>query len=280
MLVGVFAAGAQAATFEFPSSSSTVVSSGASLPDAFGYFWSKARGDKVAQTFLGPPAIDHAVLTIQAPQNSLGAGLEVDWTLSINGADVGSFVVPAGNTDPIVLDRSFAPVAGPNYAVEIRVTNEVSSGGGSHSFASTASTGQHSLVLTSKTAPDTQITSGPVAATTETTAAFTFASPQLVDVKGFQCSLDHTSFVPCASPRLYGTLSLGPHSFEVSAVGIFDNADATPAAWQWTVVAVETPKGKAKAKGRKCKRGFKKVKRHGKSVCVKKKHHKPKKQNH
>jgi hypothetical protein len=63
---------------------------------------------------------------------------------------------------------------------------------------------------------------------------------------------------------------VGSHSFEVSAVDAFGTVDPTPAAAQWTVTAAPTPTSKP----RKCKKGFKKVKKHGKSVCIKKKHHK------
>jgi hypothetical protein len=264
-----FAASVQAATFEFPSSSSTVVSSGAALSNSVGYFWSQARGDKVEQAFLGPSFIDHALLTVQPTENSLTTGRAVDWTLSINGIDVGTFSVPSGNLNPVVVSRSFAPMAGPSYVVKIRVTNEIPSGGGSHNLASTGSLGQHSLELNNVEAPDTRLVSGPPATTTATTATFAFDSPQ-IDASGFQCSIDHTSFVPCASPRSYSALTVGLHSFEVSAVDAFGNVDSTPAATQWTVTA--TPKSKP----RKCKKGFKRVKKHGKSICVKKKHHKPK----
>lgn len=268
LLTGLLAARADAATFEFPSSSSSVVSAGGAPAGEVGYFWSAARGDKVSQGFAGPAYVDRAVLTVQPSTNVLAPGAEVDWTLSINGTDVGSFVVPTGTTAPIVLDRSFAPIAGPAYAVAIRVTNEVAGGSGSHTLASTGGAGLHSLDLSNTGAPDTRLLTGPNPLTTATSATFTFDSLQ-ADVTGFQCSLDHASFVPCSSPRAYGSLSRGLHSFEVSAVDTGSNADPLPAAAQWTVVAPH--------KALKCKKGFKKVKKHGKAVCKKKKkkkHHK------
>lgn len=264
-----FAVSVQAATFEFPSSTSTVVGSGGTPPGSVGYFWSQARGDKVEQTFFGPSSIDHAVLTVQPTENNLNPGLAVDWALSINGVDVGTFSVPSGELGPVVVSRSFAPMAGPSYVVKIRVTNEIPGGGGSHTLASTGSPGQHSLELSNVEAPDTQLISGPPAITTATTASFAFVSTQL-DATGFQCSIDHTSFVPCVSPKAYSALTAGPHSFEVSAVDAFGNVDPTPAAAHWTVAAAPTPKPIP----RKCKKGFKRVKKHGKSICVKRKHHK------
>jgi hypothetical protein len=268
-----FAVGVQASTFEFPSSASTVVSSNAAPANSVGYFWSQARGDKVEQTFFGPSSIDHAVLTIQVTDNNLTAGLAVNWALSINGVDLGTFSVPSGDLDPIVVSRSFAPIVGPSYVVKIRVTSEIPGGGGSHDLASTGSPGQHSLELSNVEAPDTHLISGPPATTTATTATFAFDSPQL-DATGFQCAIDHTSFVPCVSPKSYAALAVGPHSFEVSAVDAFGNVDSTPAGAQWTVATAPAQKHKL----RKCKKGFKRVKKHRKSICVKKKRHKPKHQ--
>jgi hypothetical protein len=270
-LAGPLAVGAQATTFEFPSSSSTVVSSGAAPAGTVGYFWSKARGDKVSQAFVGPSYIEHATLTVQPSSNALTSGAEVDWTVSINSVDIGSFVVPSGTTSPITFERSFTAMPGPNYAVEMRVTNEVGSGQGSISLPSTGGTGSHSLDLSNAGPPDTVLTSEPAAVTAATSATFAFSSSR-TNVTGFQCSLDHTGFVPCTSPKSYAALASGTHSFEVSAIDAMGNIDPSPAAWQWTVTAIKSPKSL------KCKKGFRKVKRHGKSVCVKKKHHKHKHQ--
>jgi hypothetical protein len=124
--------------------------------------------------------------------------------------------------------------------------------------------------------PDTVLTSGPATLTNETSAAFAFSSTK-VGVTRFQCSLDHTNFVPCVSPRVYSALGSGLHSFEVSAVDAWGEADPSPAAWQWTVAsnAIASPKP-GNPKPAKCKKGFRKAKKHGKTVCLKKKHHKPK----
>jgi len=117
--------------------------------------------------------------------------------------------------------------------------------------------------------PDTVLTSGPATLTSETSATFTFSATK-VGVTRFQCSIDHTSFVPCISPRVYSALAPGLHSFEVSAIDAVGDADPSPAAWQWTVASSTNVSPKPK----KCKKGFKKAKKYGKSVCVKRKHHK------
>lgn len=237
------AAAAQAATFAFPSSGSTVVGSETAPPGAVGAFWSGGRGDSVAESFSGPPRVDHATLSLQAVENSLVPGAQLDWILSINGTDVESFTMTAADgTDPIVVSASFPLIAGPTYAVKLRLTNNIYLGDGSVTLAS-ADPGLHSLALSDE-APDTHISAGPPARGTETSATFSFdaAAP---DLEAFQCSLDHTNFVPCASPRTYTALAVGAHSFEVSAVDAGGHVDPTPATWTWTVEppADATPPG-------------------------------------
>ena len=125
-------------TFDFPSSDSTVVGSvGFIDADEVGFFWSMQRGDRVSETFTfsGPSSINRALLKVQVVFNGLGGGQSVNWNLEINGTVVGNFTVPAGFTGPRTLDVSFPPIAGPTYAVTIRVTNTVPAGGGSHTLA-------------------------------------------------------------------------------------------------------------------------------------------------
>jgi hypothetical protein len=52
----------------------------------------------------------------------------------INGALIGSFAVVDGQTGPVHLDFSFAPITGPNYTVRFEVTNEVPDGYGAHTL--------------------------------------------------------------------------------------------------------------------------------------------------
>ncbi len=230
---GLFVAGAQAATFEFPSSSSTVVSAGSAPPGSVGSFWSQTH--KVEQSFSGPPSIDHAALSVQPVSNSLLPGAQIEWILSINGTDIGTLTVTSGATAPIVLSTSFPPMAGPTYVVELRANNDVPPGRGSIFLASTGSSGSHSLELSDE-APDTHLSDGPPPVTTGTSATFTFDSAQ-PDLAGFRCSIDHTNFVPCVSPKTYYAFAVGAHSFEVSAVDTAGNADATPAISTWTIAA-------------------------------------------
>jgi hypothetical protein len=82
-------------------------------------------------------------------------------------------------------------------------------------------------------APNTTITSEPKASTSSRSATFGFTSSE----KGvdFQCRLDGGSWSSCASPRSYGKLKKGTHTFRVRAVDAAGNVDSTPDSWSWKV---------------------------------------------
>jgi hypothetical protein len=123
-------------TFAFPSNDSTVVASvGFIDSDEVGYFWSAVRGDRVTETFTGPPVLRRAVLSVEVVTNVLAPGAHVDWRIEINGNPVGTFVVNSGFTGPIVRDIVIGGMVGPIYTVTIRVTNTVAPGLGSHTLA-------------------------------------------------------------------------------------------------------------------------------------------------
>jgi hypothetical protein len=127
---------APATTFEFPSSSSTVVGSVGFIDDEqVGYFWSASRGDRVSQTFSGPASVHKVVLKATVISNALNSGAHVDWNIEINSVIVARFRVREGFTGTFTVSRTFAPITGPSYDVTIRVTNEVAGGQGSHTLA-------------------------------------------------------------------------------------------------------------------------------------------------
>ena len=53
----------------------------------------------------------------------------------------------------------------------------------------------------------------------------------------FECRLDGAAFAACVTPTGFQGLSLGPHTFAVRAVDAAGNADATPATFDWEIVA-------------------------------------------
>jgi hypothetical protein len=96
-------------------------------------------------------------------------------------------------------------------------------------------------------APNTRISTGVAGISASSTAAFRFVST--VAHSAFQCSLDGTPWLACASSRRYTELADGRHTFDVRAVGPGGSADATPVHVSWTVntrspvVTVTSPEG-------------------------------------
>src|SRR5207248_2272501 len=54
----------------------------------------------------------------------------------------------------------------------------------------------------------------------------------------FECSLDSAVFASCSSPKSYGSLVDGSHTFKVRAIDAVGNTDATPATYTWSVDTV------------------------------------------
>lgn len=116
---------------------------------------------------------------------------------------------------------------------------------GSHSASIRAidEAGNRSNVLTHSwtvdtTAPSTTIASGPPEQNAVATASFGFASDD--GDATFECRRnldggDHSAWAACANPLTLTGLAEGEHRLEVRAVDVAGNADATPAAYSWTV---------------------------------------------
>jgi hypothetical protein len=131
----------------FPSATSTVIASEGFINGTeVGYFWSQARGDSVEQTLPCRAHVTRAVLKLSVPENTL-SGSNIDWTLSINGTDVGNFTITPGQTGPVTEHYSFARMStGRSCDTKIRVTNEVPAGDGSISLTY-AGSDPHSIKL-------------------------------------------------------------------------------------------------------------------------------------
>jgi hypothetical protein len=82
-------------------------------------------------------------------------------------------------------------------------------------------------------APQTALSSTPPALSSSASATFTFASNE--PASSFACSLDGGGVTTCASPKTYTNLPDKTHTFRVQAVDRAGNADATAAAFTWTI---------------------------------------------
>jgi uncharacterized protein YhfF len=83
------------------------------------------------------------------------------------------------------------------------------------------------------TPPDTTIVSGPSDPTNQTSASFAFDGSEVGAT--FECNLDFGGWAPCTSPKPYGSLAAGSHSFQVRATDPAGNTDPTPAGRTWVV---------------------------------------------
>jgi glucose/arabinose dehydrogenase len=88
--------------------------------------------------------------------------------------------------------------------------------------------------------PETTIDTGPSGTTAVTSASFTFSSDE--GGSTFECRLDTGTWGTCTSPKDYTGLAPGSHTFEVRAIDMAGNVDATPASRTWTV-STPTPSG-------------------------------------
>jgi hypothetical protein len=88
------------------------------------------------------------------------------------------------------------------------------------------------------TTPDTQIDGHPESLSASASAAFAFSGSDGSGVASFQCRRDSSeasAWAPCTSPQGYGSLADGAHAFQVRAIDLAGNADASPAAFSWTI---------------------------------------------
>ena len=137
LLSAAMAASAQASTFtfNFPTSSSSVVASTGTLsPTEIGYFWSVSRGDTVSQSYAGSGVfgVTNLELDLNVTQNVLNSGASVQWDVLINGQDVGDWNVTQGSGTGIShLSLNFGAVAGQFSSLALVVKNNVPVGLGS-----------------------------------------------------------------------------------------------------------------------------------------------------
>jgi hypothetical protein len=84
------------------------------------------------------------------------------------------------------------------------------------------------------TAPRTTITAGPTGRTTNRTPRFAFRSNEAGST--FRCRLDGKPWLSCRSPKKYGRLPAGRHTFAVQVVDPVGNRDPSPARRTFRVV--------------------------------------------
>ncbi|MSO41089.1 MAG: hypothetical protein EXQ70_04220 [Solirubrobacterales bacterium] len=187
----------------------------------------------------GPNAgIQTPVVTVTGPNltrgtATVGATIRVFAKATASPGELGALLGTgtAGADGKWVVNHNSGQVAG-----ALVTANQTTASAGSSEFAAP--------LATDATAPQTTITAGPKAklkAKKTVAASFSFSSEVGAS---FQCKLDAGAFVACGSPALR-KLKLGTHSFQVRAVDLAGNADASPA-----TRSVKVVKKKKKKKGK------------------------------
>jgi Acetyl xylan esterase (AXE1) len=82
--------------------------------------------------------------------------------------------------------------------------------------------------------PSTRIDAAPPKRTRKRSVTFRFSASDVGS--SFECKLDGRAFTRCASPKRYGKVSRGSHSFQVRAIDPDGNRDSSPAKHRFRVV--------------------------------------------
>ena len=98
-------------------------------------------------------------------------------------------------------------------------------------------------IIKDTTAPDTSITSNPDATTSSTSATFTWSGTDsgtgATGVGSYQYILDSGSWTTTSSTTVtLSGLSTAQHTFQVRAIDVAGNTDATAASYSWTVTGL------------------------------------------
>ena len=102
-----------------------------------------------------------------------------------------------------------------------------------------ASPASHTWTLDT-TAPDTTILTKPISLDNDSTPTFTFSGSDGTGsgVASFMCRMDGGTYTACTSPFTSPALADGSHTFDVYAVDMLGNADASPASYTWTLETI------------------------------------------
>jgi hypothetical protein len=122
--------------------------------------------------------------------------------------------------------KAYAALADGPHTFDVRATDA----GGNVDL--TPASRSFTLSTPDTTAPQTTIDSGPTGTITVANASFAFSADETAT---FECRLDGGGWSACTSPKSYGSLADGPHTFEVRATDTAGNVDATPASRSFTV---------------------------------------------
>jgi parallel beta-helix repeat protein len=127
--------------------------------------------------------------------------------------------------------KSYSGLADGSYTFRVRATDtatNVQSPVTGKTFSVTNGT-------TDTTPPETTITGGPSEGSTDTDGGVTFSFSSSETGSTFECKLDTAAYSSCTSPKGYGDLANGSHTFAVRATDSSNNVDPTAASRTFNV---------------------------------------------
>jgi hypothetical protein len=192
-----------------------------------------------------PPVAPPPPADSTAPDTAIGTGPAATTTstsarLDFSSSEAGSTFqckLDSGSWRACTSPKSYSGLTVGGHAFSVKATD--AAGNTDPSPATDNWTVEPATPPADATPPDTTISSGPTGTTTATTASLAFSSSE--SGSSYQCKLDSGSWGACTSPKSYSGLTVGPHSFAVTATDAAGNTDATPATRSWTVEAVTPP---------------------------------------
>lgn len=179
-------------------------------------------------------SVDFLIMFSEAVTGGDATNFTLTTTGTIAGASVTSVSAGPGATRTVTVNTGSG-----DGTIRLDMANSIGvADGGANSVTNIPFTTGEVYVI-DKTAPDTSITANPANPSNITTAAFTFTGTDGGSgVALFECQLDGGGFGACTSPQNYAGLTDGLHTFDVRAIDVVGNVDASPASFSWTVDTV------------------------------------------
>ena len=189
------------------------------------------------------PAVVSIVRAGASPTGAASITFTVSFSSSVAGGGAANFAVVGTGT----VSGTIASVSGSGTTRTVVVN--LGSGSGTIGLDLVDSTGLASaagiavanvpfsgqLYAIDRTPPETTITSAPPSTSPPSAATFAFTGSDASGLAGYECRLNGLPFASCSSPFLVTGLTTGLHSFEVRAIDLLGNIDATPARHDWTI---------------------------------------------
>lgn len=165
--------------------------------------------------------------TITSSPPSVSAEINATFTFTCNESNC-SFAcqLDGAEYNPCISPCSFLNLTGGNHTFHVRAIDGANNSDPSPAFYSW---------FIDTFPPETTITSYPPDPSGSGDATFEFTCNESNCT--FECKLDNSGWETCSSPKTYNGLFIGRRTFYVRAIDPYNNIEATPASYSWTISA-------------------------------------------